>query len=147
MARGGQGEASAVARSPAPVGRVLAGFAAGVGVAALALAGVVQMNAFVRYGLDLAVASAVKSFPPPYFWPALLALLGLLALAGAVFLWVPGGYAQRPSLAREGMASDAAGTEDDDLMLKAPDLALLTGRWAGGSQTPVGNTGIGRVHH
>lgn len=112
-------------RQPVPVAPALAGFSAGIGAAALGLAGVVQANDFVRRGLDLAVASGIDSLPPPYFWPATLALVGLLGLAGAVLAFRPRRPRVTPVVA---VALEDAAAPDGDadlILLKAPDLAFL----------------------
>jgi hypothetical protein len=112
-------------RQPAPVAPALAGFSAGIGATALGLAAVVQANEFVRYGLDLAVASGIKSFPPPYFWPVTLALVGLLGLAGAGLLFRSRRPRRIPVVA---VALEDAAAPDGDadlILLKAPDLAFL----------------------
>jgi hypothetical protein len=111
-----------------PLGLVLAGFLAGVGASAIALAAAAHASAALRDQLDRAVGRGAEAALPAYFWPALIAMLGGLALAGAVFLCAPAPRRARavgeaePPLEE---ASDAEDRREEWLILKAPDLALL----------------------
>jgi hypothetical protein len=136
-------------RQPVPVAPALAGFSAGIGAATLGLAAVVQANDFVRYGLDLAVASVIGSFPPPYSWPAILALVGLLGLAGAVLAF----RARRPRVTPVvAVALEDAAAPDGDadlILLKAPDLAFLDnpGSLASGRAATVQKSAVWLLRH